>query len=37
MSVVEKNARFPGQIDNMIEPIILVVLEARGQEGDALE
>lgn len=37
MSVVEKNARFPGQIDNMIEPIIPAVLEARGMEGDATE
>lgn len=37
MSVVNKNARFPGQIDNMIEPIIPAVLEARGQEGDPLE
>ncbi len=37
MSVVEKNARFPGQIDNMIEPIIPAVLEARGQAGDATE
>lgn len=37
MAVVESNARFPGQIDNMIEPIIPAVLEARGQPGDATE
>ncbi|NTB99208.1 carbonic anhydrase [Agrobacterium tumefaciens] len=37
LAVVEKNARFPGQIDNMIEPIIPAVLEARDQEGDPLE
>jgi carbonic anhydrase len=37
MAVVETNARFPGQIDNMIEPIIPAVLEARGQPGDATE
>lgn len=37
MSVVEKNARFPGSIDNMIEPIIPAVLEARNQPGDAVE
>lgn len=37
ISVVEKNARFPGAIDNMIEPIIPAVLEARSQPGDALE
>lgn len=37
MDVVEKNARFPGQIDNMIEPIIPAVLEARGQDGDKTE
>jgi len=37
MAVVETNARFPGQIDNMIEPIIPAVLEARGQAGDAVE
>ncbi|MBY0355342.1 MAG: carbonic anhydrase [Rickettsiales bacterium] len=34
MEVVEKNARFPGAIDNMIEPIIPAVLEARDQKGD---
>lgn len=37
MSVVETNARFPGKIDDMIEPIIPAVLEARGQDGDATE
>lgn len=37
MDVVEKNARFPGAIDNMIEPIIPAVLEARGQKGDPFQ
>lgn len=37
MAVVESNARFPGKIDNMIEPIIPAVLEARGQPGDKTE
>lgn len=37
MSVVEKNARFPGAIDNMIEPIIPAVLEARNLPGDGVE
>lgn len=37
MSVVSENARFPGVIGNMIEPIIPAVLEARGQAGDPLE
>lgn len=37
MSVVEKNTRFPGAIDNMIEPIIPAVLQARGQPGDTVE
>lgn len=37
MSVVEKNTRFPGAIDNMIEPIIPAVLQARGQPGDPVE
>lgn len=37
MAVVDSNARFPGQIDNMIEPIIPAVLEARGQMGDPTE
>lgn len=36
MDVVESNARFPGAIDNMIEPIIPAVLEARGAPGDPL-
>ena len=37
MSVVSDNARFPGVIGNMIEPIIPAVLEARDQSGDATE
>ncbi|WP_062793220.1 carbonic anhydrase [Sphingobium herbicidovorans] len=37
MDVVNKNARFPGAIDAMIEPIIPAVLEARGASGDATE
>jgi len=37
MSVVSDNARFPGVIGNMIEPIIPAVLEARNQSGDATE
>jgi carbonic anhydrase len=37
MDVVEKNARFPGAIDNMIEPIIPAVLEARDKKGDKTE
>ncbi len=37
MSVVEKNTRFPGAIDNMIEPIIPAVLEARGKPGNRVE
>jgi carbonic anhydrase len=37
MDVVEKNARFPGSIGNMIEPIIPAVLEARGAAGDKTE
>ncbi|MDX2237329.1 MAG: carbonic anhydrase [Hyphomonadaceae bacterium] len=37
MDVVNANARFPGSIDDMIEPIIPAVLEARGQAGDATE
>lgn len=36
VSVVEENARFPGSIGPMIEPIIPAVLEARGQPGDLL-
>lgn len=34
MSVVEKNTRFPGAIDTMIEAIIPAVLQVRGQPGD---
>lgn len=34
MSVVETNARFPGAIGNMIEPIIPAVLQSRGRPGD---
>ena len=34
MAVVEKNARFPGAIGNMIEPIIPAVLQSRGRTGD---
>jgi carbonic anhydrase len=37
MAVVETNARFPGKIDDMIEPIIPAVLEARGMHGNATE
>ncbi|MCZ4296541.1 carbonic anhydrase [Henriciella marina] len=37
MSVVEENARFPGSIGGMVEPIIPAVLEARGAEGDETE
>ncbi|OAN64881.1 carbonic anhydrase [Sphingomonas sp. TDK1] len=37
MDVVGKNARFPGAIDSMIEPIIPAVLEARGAAGDPTE
>jgi carbonic anhydrase len=37
MDVVSKNARFPGAIGNMIEPIIPAVLEARGLPGDPVE
>ena len=37
MDVVNKNARFPGAIDAMIEPIIPAVLEARSASGDATE
>lgn len=32
-AVVEENARFPGAIDDMIEPIIPAVLEARDENG----
>lgn len=37
IDVVEKNARFPGAIDNMIEPIIPAVLEARALKGEKTE
>jgi carbonic anhydrase len=37
MSVVSDNARFPGAIGNMVEPIIPAVLEARGEPGDPTE
>jgi carbonic anhydrase len=37
MSVVESNARFPGAIGTMLEPIIPAVLEARNESGDAAE
>lgn len=37
MDVVAKNARFPGAIGTMIEPIIPAVLEARGAAGDPTE
>lgn len=35
--VVEKNAKFPGAIGPMIEPIIPAVLEAKAQKGDLLD
>jgi carbonic anhydrase len=37
MAVVHENARFPGSIDDMIQPIIPAVLDTRGQEGDETE
>ena len=37
MDVVENNARFPGAIGDMIEPIIPAVLAARGAPGDKTE
>jgi carbonic anhydrase len=37
MSVAAKNARFPGSIDNMLEPIIPAVLETRDRPGDPVE
>lgn len=37
MAVVDDNQRFPGAIDDMIQPIIPAVLEARGAKGDRLE
>lgn len=35
--VVTDNAKFPGQIGRMIEPIIPAVLQARGEPGDLVE
>lgn len=35
MAVASDNATFPGAIDDMLEPIIPAVLEARGADGDA--
>jgi carbonic anhydrase len=32
-AVVEENARFPGAIDDMIQPIIPAVLDVRGRRG----
>jgi carbonic anhydrase len=37
VSVVEKNATFPGAIGQMVEPIVPAVLRARGQPGDLLD
>jgi carbonic anhydrase len=37
MDVVDKNAKFPGSIGTMIEPIIPAVLAARGRPGDRTE
>jgi carbonic anhydrase len=37
VSVVEKNATFPGAIGEMVEPIVPAVLRARGQPGDFLD
>ena len=31
--VVDENARFPGKIDDMIQPIIPAVLDVRGKDG----
>ncbi|PAX09199.1 carbonic anhydrase [Sphingomonas lenta] len=36
MDIVDKNARFPGRIGDMVEPIVPAVLEARGRAGDKL-
>lgn len=33
--VVDENARFPGAIDDMIQPIIPAVLDVRDEEGNA--
>jgi carbonic anhydrase len=35
--IVEKNARFPGSIGRMVEPIVPAALLARGQAGDYVE
>jgi carbonic anhydrase len=32
--VVEENARFPGKIDDMIQPIIPAVLDVRDEDGN---
>lgn len=37
MSVVDSNARFPGAIGTMIEPIIPAVLEAKHLHGNPIE
>jgi carbonic anhydrase len=37
MDVVANNARFPGAIGRMIEPIVPAVLESRGGKGDPTE
>jgi carbonic anhydrase len=37
ISVVDNNARFPGAIGAMLEPIIPAVLEARGLDGEPIE
>ena len=37
MDVVDKNAKFPGSIGTMIEPIVPAVLAARGRPGDRTE
>jgi carbonic anhydrase len=37
IDVVDKNAKFPGSIGTMIEPIIPAVLAARGRPGDKVE
>jgi carbonic anhydrase len=37
VSIVEKNATFPGAIGEMVEPIVPAVLRARGQSGELLD
>ncbi len=37
VSVVRQNARFPGSIGKMVEPIIPAVLQAQGQPGDLVD